>query len=272
MHVTVNAREQKTRRLSAQRLEQAVDAFRRDGYVVIENAVPHEPLDLLRQKMDEDAHLMIAREMWKGDGRQQGHLQQAPPPFAPFVFPDIVANPFAIQVNTALLGPGIYNALYTANTNCPGSIKQPLHRDGNLLWPGHDFAHPTSAIVVNICTLDVAEENGAVELWPGTQLHPFPKKLIGRGLERTQRQVAPPVRGCTAKGSLLLRDVRLWHRGVPNRSDQIRHMIAQVHYVHWLRKQNTPRFVRGCESAFPADCGLDHNVEFTDERIDYLGL
>lgn len=49
-------------------------------------------------------------------------------------------------------------------------------------------------------------------------------------------------------------------------------MIAQVHCIHWLRRHNSPRFESGCESAFPADCGLDHNVEFTDERIDYLGL
>ena len=145
MRVTVSAREQKARRLSTSHLEQAVGAFRRDGYVVIENAVPHERLNLLREKMDEDARLMIEREKWGGGGHLKGHLQQAPPPFAPFVLSDIVANPFAIQVNIALLGPGIYNALYTANTNSPGRVKQPLHRDGSLLWPGHEFAHPTSA-------------------------------------------------------------------------------------------------------------------------------
>ena len=111
--------------------------------------------------MDEDARLMIEREKWGGAGHLKGHLQQAPPPFAPFVLSDIVANPFAIQVNIVLLGPGIYNALYTANTNSPGSVKQPLHRDGSLLWPGHEFAHPTSAIVVNICARDATEENGA---------------------------------------------------------------------------------------------------------------
>jgi len=31
-------------------------------------------------------------------------------------------------------------------------------------------------------------------------------------------------------------------------------------------------FMKMPPSALPADCGLDHNVEFTDERIDYLGL
>ena len=31
--------------MSSRTLEQAVEAIRRDGYVVIENVVPHEPLD-----------------------------------------------------------------------------------------------------------------------------------------------------------------------------------------------------------------------------------
>ena len=258
--------------MSARHIAQAVEAFRRNGYVVIENAVPHEPLDILREKMDEDAQLMVDRKKWGGAGHLRGHLQQAPPPFAPFVFPEIVANRFAIQVSTALLGKGIYNALYTANTNCPGSRKQPLHRDGSLLWPGNEPSHPTSALVVNICTIDATEQNGAVQVWPGTHLHNSPKKLFGRDMERAQREITPPVRGCAKKGSILLRDVRLWHRGVPNRSNQVRHMIAQVHCIHWLRRQNSPRFRTGCEEAFPDDCGLDHNVEFTDEPIDYLGL
>ena len=272
MLVTVSARERTAGRMGARHLKQAVEAFRRDGFVVIENAVAHEPLDILREKMDEDAQLMIDRRKWGGAGHLRGHLQQAPPPFTPFVFGEIVANPFAIQVNTALLGKGIFNELYTGNTNCPGSRKQPLHRDGSLLWPGNGHAHPTAAIVVNISPLDTTEENGAVELWPGSHLHPSPKKLFGRDMERAQREVSPPVRGCAPKGSLVLRDVRLWHRGVPNRSDQVRHMIAQVHCIHWQRKRNSPLFNRGCEEAFPDDCGLDHNVEFTDDSIDYLGL
>ena len=133
--------------MSPGRLKQAVEAIRRDGYVVIENAVPHEPLDILREKMDQDSKVLIDREQWGGAGGLKGHLQQGPPPFAPFVFREIVANPFVIQVNTALLGEGIFNSFYNGNTNCPGSNTQPLHRDGPHLWPGHEPAHPTACVV-----------------------------------------------------------------------------------------------------------------------------
>ena len=254
------------------RLKQAVEAIRRDGYVVIENAVPHEPLDILREKMDQDSKVLIDREQWGGAGGLKGHLQQGPPPFAPFVFREIVANPFVIQVNTALLGEGIFNSFYNGNTNCPGSGTQPLHRDGPHLWPGHKPAHPTACVVANISPLDVTEENGAVELWPGTHLHTFPETAIDKETEEAQRKVSPPISGCAKKGSVLIRDIRLWHRGVPNRSDRPRHMIALVHCISWYRNRGPLMFNTGCEKAFPDDCGLNHNAEFIEDPIDYLFL
>ncbi len=272
MSVTITRQERASGCLTSTSVNQAVEAIRRDGFVVIENAVSDEPLDMLREKMDEDSQVMIDLEWWGGAGRLKGHLQQAPPPFNPFVFSEIVANPFAIQVNIALLGSGISNAFCTGNTNCPGSETQMLHRDGAPLWPGHEPAHPTSRVVVNISPHDVTEENGAVELWPGTHLHPFPEKPIGEVLEAEQRRVAPPVRGCARKGSIVIRDVRLWHRGVPNHSNRPRHMIAFLHMINWFRKTEPQKFNTGCEEAFPDDCGLDHNVQFTDEAIDYLNL
>ena len=272
MYITIAKRELTSRRMSKRHVNQAVEAIRRDGYVVVENVVPHGPLDILREKMDEDSRVMIDLKKWGGAGHLRGHLQQAPPPFAPFVFPDIVANPFVIQVTTALLGGGISNNLYTGNTNCPGSQTQPLHRDGNSLWPGIEPAHPTARVVVNISPHDTTEENGAVELWPGTHMHTSPKKLLGRDIERAQRKVSPPASGCAKKGSALIRDVRLWHRGVPNHSDRPRHMIAMVHLIHWFQNYSSLKFNTGCEAAFPRDCGLDHNVEFTSDSIDYLNL
>ena len=270
--ISLAGEETASRRMSSGRLQPAVEAVRRDGFVVIENAVPHEPLDVLREKMDRDSRVLIDRKLWGGAGGLKGHLQQGPPPFAPFVFPEIVANTLVIQVNTALLGEGIFNSFYNGNTNCPGSVAQPLHRDGPHLWPGHEPPHPAACVVVNISPHDVTEENGAVELWPGTHLHPFPESEIDRETEEAQREVSPPVSGCAKKGSVLIRDVRLWHRGVPNRSDRPRHMIALVHCIRWYRNRGPVKFNTGCEDAFPDDCGMDHNAEFTGDPIDYLLL
>jgi phytanoyl-CoA dioxygenase PhyH len=268
MKITVGAAERAAGKMSAAHVQAAVAALRGEGYVVLEDVVPHAPLDVLRERMDEDSRKLIDVEKWGGAGQVKGHLQQGPPPFAPYVFPEIVANRFVVQVTRELLGEGLYNSFYNGNTNSPGSGKQPLHRDGGHLWPGLEVAHPAASVVVNICPQDASEENGSVELWPGTHLD-LTMSLIEAATEEARRKLCPPVRGNLKKGSALIRDIRLWHRGVPNPSDRPRHMIAMIHNVRWLQRGKPLKFNKGCEAAFEGT-DLDPNVEFTDETLDYL--
>jgi ectoine hydroxylase-related dioxygenase (phytanoyl-CoA dioxygenase family) len=270
MTITPSPQELKAGKLSPAHVEQAVAAIRADGYVVLEDVVSHAHLDILRERMDEDSQKLIDREKWGGAGQIKGHLQQGPPPFAPYVFADVVANPFVVQVTRELLGEGLYNSFYNGNTNSPGSALQPLHRDGTHLWPKLEVAHPTASVVVNISPMDVSEENGAVELWPGSHLEIAPTSGgVDEATEAARRKVVPPVRGCAKKGSALIRDIRLWHRGVPNPSDRPRHMIAMIHNVRWLQRGKPLKYVKGCEAAFEGS-DLDPNAEFVDEPFDYL--
>ncbi|RKU05527.1 hypothetical protein C6503_27035 [Candidatus Poribacteria bacterium] len=269
MEITVQPKELADRKLSDAHVKQAVDAIRVDGYVVLENVVSHEHLDILRERMDADSQILINSERWGGAGGLKGHLQQGPPPFAPYIFRDIVANPYVVQVTQELLGPGLYNNFYNGNTNCPGSITQPLHRDGAHLWTDQEVAHPTTEVVVNISPQDTTEENGSVELWPGSHLE-VGEHGIEPEVEEARRKICPPIRGNAKKGSALIRDMRLWHRGVPNPSDEIRHMIAMIHRVHWLKSNRRLKYKIGCEAAFE-NSDLDHNAEFidfVDEKID----
>ena len=54
MKVTVSNEELVDHKLSEAHLQQTVDSIHNDGYVVLENVVPHHKLDILRQKMLED--------------------------------------------------------------------------------------------------------------------------------------------------------------------------------------------------------------------------
>jgi phytanoyl-CoA dioxygenase PhyH len=269
MTITIRPEELAAGQISRAHLDKAIQALRVEGCVVLGDIVSHAHLDLLCERMDEDSRKLIAVEKWGGAGRVKGHLQQGPPPFAPCVFSDIVANPFVIQVTRALLGDGVYNSFYNGNTNCPGSGTQPLHRDGGHLWPGLEVAHPAASVVVNISPMDVSEENGSVELWPGTHLVTSVEGRVDEQAEEARRRIVPPVRGNAKKGSVLIRDIRLWHRGVPNPSDRPRHMIALIHNIRWLQRGKPLKFNQGCEAAF-AGSEFDHNVEFTEEPIDYL--
>lgn len=266
MVITAQPKEISSGLLTEKHVEQAVDAIQFDGYVFIENIINHNHLDILRERMDEDSQLLIKSKHWGGAGMLKGHLQQGPPPFAPYIFSDIVANPFVVQVTKTLLGPGVYNNFYNGNTNCPGSMTQPLHRDGAHLWNIQEVAHPTAEVVVNISPQDTTEENGSVELWPGSHLV-FGGTDIYSNLEAKRREIAPPIRGNAKKGSALIRDMRLWHRGVPNQSNEPRHMIAMIHRIHWLRTRRRLKYQKGCEAAFE-NSELDHNAEFVTEKLD----
>jgi len=240
---------------------------------MLADVIDHEHLDTLRKRMDADSQKLISAEKWGGAGRIPGHLQQGPPPCAPYVTRDIVANPFAIQVTHAILDDGLYNRFYNGNANCPGSGTQPLHADAPHLWSGLDTgmetAHPAASLVINISPVDTTEENGATEIWPGTHLISPDDQRVSQEMEAARREQVPPVRACARKGSLVIRDMRMWHRGVPNRSNEIRHMIAMVHNIRWLQRGDPLLFNTDCADAFPAG-PLDHNVAFTDQPLEYL--
>ena len=266
MVITVKPKELSAGKLSDKHVKQAIEAILIDGYVVLENIIKHEHLDILRERMDADSQKLIKAGKWGGAGMLKGHLQQGPPPFAPYIFSDIVANPYVIQVTKELLGEGVYNNFYNGNTNCPGSGIQPLHRDGDHLWQNQEVAHPSAEVVVNISPQDTTEENGSVELWPGSHLD-VSGRHIDDDHEAERRETAPPIRGNAKKGSVLIRDMRLWHRGVPNLSDKPRHMIAMIHRIRWLRSGRRLKYQTGCEKAFE-NSELDHNAEFVDEKLD----
>ena len=256
-------------RLSGVHLEQALAAMRSDGLLILRQIIDHAPLDVLKTRMDRDSlELLAFCDSRGGNPRDRGHLQQGPPPFVPYVFADYVANPLIANVLGAVLGLGAYCEFYNGNTNCPGSTYQQLHLDAVHEPSSATDAKPTSAVVVNVVPQDVDERNGAVELWPGTHAIVGPTPVPEASIESRRAEV-PPIRGVFRKGDALLRDSRLWHRGVPNPSNDYRHMIAMV-FVRSDKPRGRPIvFARNCEVLL-ANAPLRFHATFTDEPIDYL--
>ena len=274
MNIRVSEQELRAGEMSEAKVEQAMEAILIEGYVILDDVVDHDHLDLLHGKMAEDSEILIRAEKWGGAGSLKGHLTQYPPPMAPYVFRDIVANPFVIQVTKRLLPTGpkahlgkMFNSYYNANANCPGSLQQALHMDWPHLWPGLEQAHPPYSLAINICLGDVTEENGATEIWPGSHLNTKP---IDDENVAAQRRIAPPIRAEAEKGSLVIRDNRIWHRGMTNHANEVRHMLHTVHNIYWRKRRHLPvRYLTGCE----AEVGhpdLDPNATFADEPFDYL--
>jgi hypothetical protein len=269
IHVDASPDERRSGVLSSGNRDRVAHAMRRDGVLVLDQVIAHAPLDGLKQRMDRDSlELLAFCDSVGGNPRDRGHLQQGPPPMAPYVFADYVANPLICDALQAILGDGAYCEFYNGNTNCPDSTYQQLHLDAMHASTSDGVAAPTSAVVVNVVPQNVDEHNGAVELWPGTHTIVVPTP-VPDGAIAARRLEVPPLRGTFRKGDVLLRDSRLWHRGVPNRSQEYRHMIAMV-----VVKADKPRgrpmvFSRDCEGML-ASSPLQFNATFTDEPIDYL--
>lgn len=273
IELTITTAEKKRGHLAPERLRDAVRAVREDGFVVLHEAIDTKHVEILRERMLAD----VAEIMALDDVPYQfydGHLQQDPPPFAPYLFRDVLVNSFAVDVTSAVLGDGVKNAFYSGNTCLPNDTRQPLHVDIGQLWPGLQEAHPAYALVVNVPVVDMTPQNGSTELWPGTHLDTT--RAIGDGdikipddaLERWAAQTQP-LQPSVPAGSLLIRDMRVWHGGMPNRTDTARPMIAMIHWARWWDVGKPLLFEKGSEGIF-ADSPLQTVAEFVDGPVDYI--
>jgi len=78
-----------------------------------------------------------------------------------------------------------------------------------------------------------------------------------------------PIQPVAKAGSVVIRDMRMWHAGMPNHTTSPRPMIAMIHYVSWWSALDPLVFPRGTESLFEHPI-LNTNAVFVDGEIDYL--
>jgi ectoine hydroxylase-related dioxygenase (phytanoyl-CoA dioxygenase family) len=258
--------------LNGHHLADAVKALREEGIVVLEDAVDLDHVAILRDRWLADVDLLLARKD-RPFNWNPNNLQQDPPPFPPYLFRDVLVNEAAIAVNRQVLGKGLKNAFYSGNTALPGEHRQPVHADSGQLWPDQVVAHPPYAIVVNLPLVDMSAENGSTEMWPGTHLDTSvimqdgDIKVGAEALE-ARRAVEPPVQPTVKAGSIVIRDIRMWHAGMPNRTQTPRPMLAMIHFVSWW-PTSPIKFAKGSEGLFEHPELITH-AEFTDDVIDHI--
>ncbi|KAI5459301.1 hypothetical protein BGZ63DRAFT_415919 [Mariannaea sp. PMI_226] len=243
-----SATELKNLALDARNLETAVRHMHEDGLVVVEDVVPQEDIDALNRKMVQDAETLRARGDDSPFNYNKGNLQQDAPPVAEHFYPSIFTNPIATQITSAVLGSRPKWTFCSANSAMPAAPgeapqRQPVHSDADFVHPSHPFA-----LVINVPLVTTTPENGSTELWLGThskfgvdaQEGAHGERASGRIREAwlAERQtVSPPIQPVIKKGSLVVRDLRLWHAGMPNKSNDIRVMLAMIHFAPWYRNR-----------------------------------
>lgn len=209
-------------------------SLRREGVVLLDQRLEPPLLERLRERFLELLAEHAGQQPTnRGPARYQIYLPWEPP----FDDPGLWARPEVLEVVQDLLGPDPALVYLASDTPLPGSEYQKVHADTRQLFPEAPLAMPPYGLVLNVPLVDCTEENGSLEYWPGTHLFPPP---VSPSVEAETLSGIPSCRANMPAGSLLLRDLRLWHRGTPNRSSSPRPHLAVVYVRGWYRFEQQP--------------------------------
>ena len=225
----ISAAELRAQAMSEENLRIAVRTLKECGFVIIEDVVSPDWIDRIRRQCDETLQrYMRAVSSEKRATMERTHTAMFPPICSPFMDSVAIENPFAVQVTEAAIGPDFFCTFYNTNTQWPHSGGQQVHRDFDHLFPDHPIALPIIQVIVNIPLIDFTLGNGATEVWPGTHLIVDELPNDREALEERAKYL-PSVRTTVSAGSIILRDMRTWHRGMPNETEEIRTMLAMIY-------------------------------------------
>ncbi|MBV7336148.1 phytanoyl-CoA dioxygenase family protein [Chloroflexi bacterium TSY] len=224
-----------TGQLAPETLEQAVRQVKSNGFVVLENVLSVDLVDELNA-----GFLKVLDELLKTDAEKTevntsafrtNRIRMDLPFRDPFTHPQIITNRFAMPIVEQIVGEDCRMFYFAVDAPMPGSNYQRVHGDYKPFYPEADIILPTTAVVVNYPLIDVTEQNGPMEAWPNTHLTPE-KFYMGSQVQEAAKR-SDPVKMLTPKGSVIIHDMRMWHRGTPNVSDEIRPNMALIYGREW---------------------------------------
>ena len=222
-----------------------LSGMHRDGVVILKDVIDPAHLDKINMFMIEDTEKELKKKnLYRNFGVE--NIQQGPP-LTPseFFFDDVYLNPLIFQAAKLYLGPNPTWNMVTGNNALPhGTKRQPAHSDAMC-------QHPTCPFyaIANIYTVDASPSNASTEIWLGThhfdteaQTPPGPKgeTHIRPEYIEERKKTMPGIQPTVTKGSVLFRDMRLWHAGMPNKSESMRFMMALGFSASWWH--GTARF------------------------------
>jgi ectoine hydroxylase-related dioxygenase (phytanoyl-CoA dioxygenase family) len=263
------------RQPTADQLNNWIEFFHHNGFLVIPNVLPPDRCASLRDDLDEELKRVQGSGYRKSKKIMKRMFEHSPANLALFALEPIVT--FAEQLIGGANGPGYAiedgipgaNAIHVIHNN---AFKLPPETDGlaKNSWHQDDTPHVLSldgnpltnirlnvlAFTVNYYLTDVlSEENGPTQVIPGSHL--FGKLCTGdiSGYEAQVRSCLGPM------GTAVCFNNQVWHRGSRNSSTVTRY-ITQITYAKRLVGHKYQPFMN---YQMPAHC-----YENADPRLKQL--
>jgi ectoine hydroxylase-related dioxygenase (phytanoyl-CoA dioxygenase family) len=232
---------------------EAIEAIRRDGYVLLENLLSALELSALREALGPHLERHFGRNSFEGRKTERVYTLVAKgKPFA-----DLVEHPLVLEVCDAFLQP---NYLLTASQAIrihPGEAPQGFHTDDSF------FPMPRPRPPLSMATIWAIDEftadNGATRVIPKSHLWGDERPAgaaTGEDFASVRRYGLGDAEGELAKfgvgdkpleaasipavmpaGSVILFMGTLWHGGGPNTSSAPRTAVSNQYGQPWARQQ-----------------------------------
>ncbi len=228
-------------------VERAARIFHRDGFVVVRDVLNEEQLEFMRggcDRMDKDRAGNRGSHRYSfGSSSITGHLVHLPE------WAMLIDLPTVTPIISAIFGSENYICRGGGGDFClPGAVDyQRLHsdigdrreHDGQTFGSFRDHRGmltirdlPCPYVCCNFLMVDLHELNGPTRQIPGTQ---HSREKVPRLSEEPEWMKLSTVMPAPA-GSVLMRDVRAWHGGTPNLSDEVRAIPNCEFHAPWYRE------------------------------------
>ncbi|KAK2051213.1 phytanoyl-dioxygenase family protein [Colletotrichum caudatum] len=267
--IFMDEKERRDRKYSPETLAKILGAMHQDGLVVLKDVIPTDLIDKINANMCADADLRIKDSSQGYNHGVKSNFLQRPPITAPeLLSKDVYFNPWLLQLANAYLGKRPVFCWLTANTALAGTggLRQPVHKDSEYDHPLYPYY-----FIANIPLCDFTVENGSTEFWLGSHAHTTvhdqelcqteedikrysfatigePVPPVHQEAKEARMKVRPPIQPACSRGDIMIRDLRLWHAGMPNGSDAHRIMLAlgymAPHYPNYTLKLHLPHSKR----------------------------
>ena len=227
------------------------------GYTVFPSLISSETCQKLKETLDSRFNHNLSYNYLPG------HYQIHLPKDVENVPLEILFHSKIHNLVKEVLGKNYYMYSYTCNAN-EAKENQPYHMDCSHFHPIDTIKKfgspgPPIQLIVNTYLQDTNEENGSLEMVPGSHL--FTDFEIDEDGRIEEKYISKSEKMNLPMGSVVIRDKRTWHRGTENKSGKVRYMVGTSYTMNWYNLGKL-QFKKECEDEFYDAPFSTWNLEF----------